>query len=107
MSRFVDNPEFLKAILPGFRNDFPLLKSYSFKQLNPLSCPITAFAAQQDDVVYTDEISAWENHTRGGFELIKVDGDHWFIDRNRELITQTLHGVATRFQNRAIDNLVR
>ena len=61
----------------------------------PLNCPITAFAARQDEMVYTDEIGEWSHHTDGGFELIEVDGDHWFLNRNRELIIATLQDIAS------------
>jgi NADPH:quinone reductase-like Zn-dependent oxidoreductase/surfactin synthase thioesterase subunit/NADP-dependent 3-hydroxy acid dehydrogenase YdfG/acyl carrier protein len=94
LSRYVDDPELIKAILPGMRRDYPLLKGYRFRAMAPLNCPIMAFAARQDDVVYTDEIQAWSQHTDGGFELIEVDGDHWFVNRNRQLITATLHEIA-------------
>jgi surfactin synthase thioesterase subunit len=107
MSRFVDDPVFLRAIMPGFRLDFPLLKSYRFQPMAPLNCPITAFAARQDDVVYTDEIREWSRHTHGGFELIEVDGDHWFINRNRKLITATLDDIAARSQPKAADPVVQ
>ena len=53
---------------------------------------ITAFAARQDDMVYTDLIREWSDYTDGSFDLIEVDGDHWFLDRNRDVIT-------ARFQN--------
>jgi NADPH:quinone reductase-like Zn-dependent oxidoreductase/surfactin synthase thioesterase subunit len=96
LSRYVDNAEFLKAVVLLMRRDYPLLTSYRFQAGAPLSCPITAFAARQDDMVYTDEIRAWSEHTRGGFELIEVDGDHWFLNRNRERITAALAGIAAR-----------
>ncbi len=98
LSRYVENPGFIAAILPGMRRDFPLLKNYRFAQSVPLHCPITAFAARQDDMVYTDEIREWIEHTDGGFQLIDVDGDHWFLDRNRELITATLQDIGARCQ---------
>jgi acyl transferase domain-containing protein/NADPH:quinone reductase-like Zn-dependent oxidoreductase/surfactin synthase thioesterase subunit/NADP-dependent 3-hydroxy acid dehydrogenase YdfG len=107
LSRYVDDPEVLKAILPGMRRDFPLLKNYRFLPLAPLNCPITAFAARQDDMVYTDEIREWSRHTEGGFELIEVDGDHWFLNRNRELITAALREIAAAVQETADDYLVQ
>jgi surfactin synthase thioesterase subunit len=94
LSRYVDDPEFLRAIVPGLRRDNQLLTSYRFQAIAPLHCPITAFAARQDDVVYTDEIREWSQHTLGLFELIEVDGDHWFLNRNRKLITATLQNIA-------------
>lgn len=94
LSRYVDDAEFLKSIIPLMRKDWPLLKNYRFQPLEPLDCPITAFAARQDDMVYTDEIRQWSRHTRGGFQLIEVDGDHWFLNRNRGLISDTLQQIA-------------
>ena len=85
LSRYVDDPEFLKAIIPLMRRDWLLLKNYRFQEVAPLNCPITAFAARQDDMVYTDEVREWARHTDGGFDLIEVDGDHWFLNRNRRV----------------------
>ncbi len=106
LSRYVDDPELLKAIIPLMRRDWLLLKNYRFQPVSPLDCPITAFAARQDDMVYTDEIREWAQHTRGGFELIEVDGDHWFLNRNRALITTTFHGIAARHQQSKADHAV-
>lgn len=107
LSRYVDDPEFLKSILPNFRRDWPLLKNYRFEPLPRLSFPITAFAARQDEVVYVDEVKEWAQHTDGGFELIEVDGDHWFLNRNRELITAAFHEIAARFQRTAADHFLQ
>ncbi len=107
LSRYVDDPEFLKSILPLMRRDYPLLQSYRFEAAAPMNCPITAFAARQDDFVYTDEIRLWSEHTNGGFELIEVDGDHWFLNRNRDLITATIQDIAANFRRMETENLVR
>jgi surfactin synthase thioesterase subunit len=96
LSRYVDDQEFLKSIIPLMRCDFKLMTSYRFSPSPPLDCPITAFAACQDDMVYTDEIREWDRHTRGGFELIEVDGDHWFLNRNRDLLNATFREIAGR-----------
>jgi surfactin synthase thioesterase subunit/NADPH:quinone reductase-like Zn-dependent oxidoreductase/aryl carrier-like protein len=94
LSRYVDDPELLKALLPGLRRDFGLLKGYRMSGTDPLACPVTAFAARQDDVVYPDEVRGWCRHTTGAFELVEVDGDHWFLNRNRSLLTATLGDIA-------------
>jgi len=105
LSRYVDDPEFLKAILPGMRRDFPLLRSYRYAAVAPLNCSITAIAARQDDFVYSDEIREWARHTRGSFKLIEVDGDHWFLNRNRERITAVFHDIAAEFEGAAAGRL--
>jgi len=94
LSRYVDNPELLAAIIPPMRRDFPLLQSYRPQAGAPLDCPITAFSARQDDMAYADEIREWSGHTRDRFELIEVEGDHWFLERNRKRITTTLRDLA-------------
>jgi surfactin synthase thioesterase subunit len=94
LSRYVDNPELLAAIIPPMRRDFPQLQSYRPKAGAPLDCPITAFSARQDDMAYADEIREWSGHTRDRFELIEVEGDHWFLERNRKRITTTLRDLA-------------
>ena len=68
--------------------------------------PITAFAARQDEVVYADEVREWAQHTDGGFELIEVDGDHWFLNRNRELITAAIRELAGRYQRSEANHVV-
>ena len=98
LSRYVDNPEFLASIIPLMRLDWPLLKNYRYREVEPFDFPITAFSARQDDMVYTDEISEWSRHTSGGFRLIEVDGDHWFLNRNRALIIATFADIASDSQ---------
>ena len=107
LSRYVDDAEFLKAVIPLMRRDWPLMKDYRFQPVPPLPCPITAFAARQDDMVYTDEIREWSQHTNGGFELIEVDGDHWFLNRNRELITAAFREIGARFHGTVPVKVVR
>ncbi|MFL5245248.1 MAG: SDR family NAD(P)-dependent oxidoreductase [Gemmataceae bacterium] len=94
ISRYVDDPEFFKAIRDPMRRDFPLLASYRFEPMSPLRCPISAFAARQDDFAYIDEIREWSHHTESDFELIEVDGDHWFLNRNRDLLKAKLCEIA-------------
>lgn len=107
LSRYVEDLEFFKALVPGMRRDFPLLQSYRFRPMSCLKCPITAFAAGKDDFAYIDQIQEWERYTEGDFALIEVDGDHWFIDRNRELITATLQGIAVNCLKPTAEHAVR
>ena len=106
LSRYVDDPDFIKSILPLMRLDYPLLKGYRFQPRSPLDFPITAFAARQDDMVYSDEVREWGQHT-SDFELIEVDGDHWFLNRNRELISATFEEIAAKCLLKASDHLVK
>lgn len=94
LSRHVEDPTFVRAILPLMRRDTPLLMRYAPPPLAPLPIPITAFAARQDDMVYPDEIAPWAAHTSASFHLEEVDGDHWFLSRNRARIVEVLEELA-------------
>ncbi len=106
-SRFVDDPEFFtRIIIPGLRRDMPLLQTFCYRPSAPLTCPMTAFAARQDDMVYTDLIREWWQYTEGRFELIEVDGDHWFLDRNRALINANFQKIVAEFHRRLGNQVV-
>jgi surfactin synthase thioesterase subunit len=96
LARYVDDPEFIKRIVGPMRADYPLLVSYRHRVSEPLRCGITAFSARQDDMVYPDETAMWERYTRGGFDFNTVDGDHWFLNRNRAFIAGKLAALAAR-----------
>jgi surfactin synthase thioesterase subunit len=107
LSRYVDDPEFIKSILPLMRRDYPLLKGFRYEPQPPASFPITAFAARQDDMVYSNELQEWRQHTEAGFELLEVDGDHWFLNRNRDLIVAKLEDIATKHRADTTDRQVQ
>ncbi|RDA87207.1 hypothetical protein CP532_2547, partial [Ophiocordyceps camponoti-leonardi (nom. inval.)] len=92
ISRYVDDADFVRSVTYGLRMDGPLLLSYRYDESEgPLEVPITAFAALQDDIVYPDEMDGWRREAgEAEFRLVRVDGDHWFIHRNRRLIRETL-----------------
>jgi acyl transferase domain-containing protein/NADPH:quinone reductase-like Zn-dependent oxidoreductase/surfactin synthase thioesterase subunit len=89
LSRYVEDAEFIRSILPIMRKDTPLLMNYRYQPEERFHFPILAFGARQDDMVYLDEISPWANQTTARFELREVAGDHWFLNKNRlEIVAQ-------------------
>jgi len=97
LMNYIDDVEFLKRILPVMRKDMPLIMSYEYEKQRKLNCPITAFAAAQDEVVLVDEVSQWREQTQAEFIFEVVDGDHWFLSRNCELVLQRLkEAIATK-----------
>lgn len=102
LSRYVEDVEFIKRILPLMRKDTPLMMNYRHMPEAPLPFPVVAFGARQDDMVYVDEIAPWREQTAAGFELIEVDGDHWFLNRNRELILKKLEAINLSWTDSAL-----
>ena len=75
---YIDDVDFLRSILPVMRGDMPLIMSYRYQARTPVDFPITAFAANQDEVVSIEQVGAWKEQTGRAFSLEVVDGDHWF-----------------------------
>ena len=95
---YIDDVEFLKSILPVMKNDMPLIMGYPYTDKGRLEFPVTAFAADKDEVVTIKEVAGWKSQTVGDFELEIVDGDHWFLSRNKELILSRLEEAIDRHQ---------
>ncbi|MDJ1469706.1 SDR family NAD(P)-dependent oxidoreductase [Xanthocytophaga flava] len=87
---YIDDVEFLRKILPVMRKDMAMIMSYVYVPGEKFDFPITTFAADKDDVVYPSEVSQWKEHTNSSFTMEVLEGDHWFLSRNKELISQRL-----------------
>lgn len=85
---YIDDVDFLKQILPVMKKDMPLIMSYPYEEEEIFNFPITAFAADKDEVVYLHEIEQWSQQTTDQFYLEVMEGDHWFLSRNKEQILQ-------------------
>lgn len=102
LMNYIEDVDFLKKILPVMRKDMALIMNYRYQERPVLQIPITAFAAQQDEVVYPKEVEAWRQQTSTSFRLEIVDGDHWFLSRHRELIGQRLLEALHSFQGELV-----
>ena len=95
---YIDDVEFLKSILPIMKKDMPLIMSYPYHDKGLLDFPITAFAAEKDEVVTIKEVASWEAQTTNAFKLEIVDGDHWFLSRNKELVLNKLKEAIDQYR---------
>jgi surfactin synthase thioesterase subunit len=83
----------VRSILPRIRLDMPLLLDYNYELEPRVDIPIMAFAARRDEFVYPNEVGAWRELATD-FRLVEVNGDHWFLNRNHELLRSTLAALA-------------
>jgi len=97
MVRYIENPEFFARILPTMRRDMTMLELYKYREQPRFDIPITTWTARQDDMVYQDEIEQWKQHTTKGFEINLVDGYHWFLNSNKEAISQKIESIVREF----------
>jgi medium-chain acyl-[acyl-carrier-protein] hydrolase len=75
---FLRNAELLEVFLPILRADIDVVESYSFREDNPLDCPITVFAGRQDTSVSWDQLLAWKRQTRRRFAMQILPGGHFY-----------------------------
>jgi surfactin synthase thioesterase subunit len=48
--------------------------------------------------VLVEQIKCWREQTRDEFNMEVVEGDHWFLSRNKELILNRLSQALQRVQ---------
>ena len=75
---FLDNPEILAVILPTLRADIAVVESYAYREQEPLDCPLTVFAGQDDTSVSWQQLLAWKRQTRRQFAAQIFPGGHFY-----------------------------
>ena len=85
----------LAELLPLLRADLALC--HSFHPVPPvrldgdgdaLGCRIVALAGSDDPLATCAEVAAWAHHTRAGFSLSVLPGDHFFLRSQREALLE-------------------
>ncbi|WP_282036572.1 type I polyketide synthase [Saccharicrinis aurantiacus] len=87
---YIDDENFVRQILPIMRKDMELIMGYEYEDKKNFEWPITAFAAKEDEVVLPEEMKPWARHTDNNFKMHTLNGDHWFLSRNKDFIMETL-----------------
>ncbi|WP_347553054.1 thioesterase domain-containing protein (plasmid) [Pseudalkalibacillus hwajinpoensis] len=86
----LNTPELLDLVLPIMRADLELCETYKFKNHNPLTIPITAFAGDNDKNVLVDSVRKWDERTTNQFNLEIIKGDHFFINDQTENMVEKI-----------------
>ncbi|HWY12930.1 MAG TPA: SDR family NAD(P)-dependent oxidoreductase, partial [Bacteroidia bacterium] len=86
----IDNEQVFNEMLPSLRADILLGKNYTYKDAEPLHCPLTAVAGLQDTVFTAEQLKGWSKHTKGEFTFKTVNGGHLFCRDNKEELLKIL-----------------
>lgn len=85
---FLENEEFAARILPTLRG-FKAIMAYECPPDAVVSCPITAFVGDEDEIGTVERVSPWSARTTGDFTLREYSGHHFYIDDHlAELATE-------------------
>lgn len=75
----LENAELRALLEPMLRADFAMAEAPMPPQRAPLECPIIAFAGTEDPFAGPETMHGWAKETRGGFDLLRVEGAHFFL----------------------------
>lgn len=86
-------PEFLTDLLGAVRTDVAIAERYLLPRPVPVSCPLTALAGEQDEVVPAALVAPWTACTGGPAELVTVPGGHSFPQTHPEETVSAVLGA--------------
>ncbi|WP_025844482.1 thioesterase II family protein [Brevibacillus agri] len=89
----LQSKELMELFMPLLRADFTLDDTYRFTEEAPLECPISAFCGTRDPEASEEEMAAWARHTRGAFALDMIEGEHFFLNSNREQLLRLVSAI--------------
>ena len=76
---FLENEEFAASILPTLRG-LRAIADYQCPPEAALSCPITAFLGDNDDIATLDKVKPWSERTTSDFSLRVFTGHHFYLE---------------------------
>jgi len=86
----LEHKELLAIVLPILRADISLLEEYEFLDDTPLTCPIQAYAGQDDERVDEPRLQRWKELTSGGFTATMFPGGHFYLQSQRQALLAAL-----------------
>lgn len=84
----LDDSELRTRMFPMLRGDFRAVVEYGqdFRWRPPLSAPITGIAGSNDLFAAPKAMAAWDRYTSGGYDLAQLEGDHYFVESDRQRV---------------------
>jgi surfactin synthase thioesterase subunit len=76
---FLENEEFAARILPTLRG-FKAIMAYECPPDATVSCPITAYMGDVDEIGTRERMEPWSRRTTGEFTLREFGGHHFYIN---------------------------
>lgn len=89
------NQELRSLVLPILRADIHMFDTYCAESKPKLECPISAFGGNEDPFVFPEDLQGWAELTAKDFESHIFQGDHFFINGNRQEVLKKIRAVIT------------
>lgn len=88
--------ELMAMLLPAIRADFSLSANYQYQPGPPLTCPIVVLAGTRDELQTRNQLSGWAKETTGPCETHWFEGDHFFIESDRNKVIDCVNAKLTQ-----------
>jgi pyochelin biosynthetic protein PchC len=89
-SELFDNAELWRLMEPVLRADYQVVETYRPALGRRLTCPVTAFAAEDDSELTVGQAAGWAQATDGPFALRTFPGGHFYLVPQRERVLREL-----------------
>jgi pyochelin biosynthetic protein PchC len=89
-SELFENAELWRLMEPVLRADYRIVETYRPVPGRRLSCPVTAFAAEDDGELTVEQAAGWAQATDGPFALRTFPGGHFYLVPHRERVLREL-----------------
>lgn len=97
----LEDDEMRALLMPTLRADFEAVVKYSrdYQHRQPLSCPVTGFAAKRDLFAAPSSMVFWKNYTSASCELSMLDVHHYFVETHKTFLTKHIGARLARDLN--------
>lgn len=97
----LEDPGLRPLTYPLLRGDFKSVVEYGtmFRERAPLLTPITGLAADNDLFAAPKAMEAWSGYSEQPYQLAELHGDHYFVESDRERVTQIVASVLASHMN--------
>ena len=87
------NPRMFARVAPMGVADIVTAVRYQHRQQPPLAAPITAFDGLLDATIDRGNMAHWEQYTAGSFQLVPVQGNHYFVSTHYRQVRPVSNSV--------------
>ncbi len=101
----IEDEELRKTMFPLLRGDFRAVAEYgdTFTMRAALRAPITGLAADNDLFAAPKAMLAWASYTKPSYELLRLRGDHYFVESDRDTVTRLVAARLTGADNQSFE----
>jgi surfactin synthase thioesterase subunit len=98
--------ELLDLLLPALRADITALETFTPPETDPLTCAITAFGGDEDQLVTLEQLRAWRKYTTGAFRVRQFRGGHFYLQSEQaELLSDIAQSLKPMIATAAVGRL--